>query len=1113
MPSVTMPAAVDSAPVRLDGGAPDREQHALDSLTGLPRTFKKRKTLPHPTREAYGNSSPNGTQASVPRQFDLEIDTSLLRSPVENRSTRSLDQQARRISSGPDLPPTPPAHSRTSSSTHSALPSSPTYVATPSNSTEAVEIRDARQAHAAPTTPTNQRSPPTPNLTPERTPPGPAERRPKPRPLLSERLSSKATADSRTESFRTAPENPCSSEDEDDGRSTLRPVIPSAKTSQTTVRQVNGGKSQTVGLGLGLESTTPDGNLTPRTQGEFVIFDGEWGANSEVEKEWDDNLERHVTVRKRRAIPHTNGKKPEVVEDVTVTPTNATKALRSLALQESPLVYPRRVVTDRPTSQRVASNSSSSTSMDRRRSSALSSRSTVSTVVEAILVGGTPQRSRTLRHVRKQFDLRDSGSEMSPSSSTTTTSLPRHDVRQDRPGADERARQTRVSTSTFNSLSSHKARREVIKSGAIPVVIIPDRLSSTKSTREPSLRSTSSRRSKRSQSLSSAPLSNTSKGRDVVPIFERPTRRTRTLSESDGSRAGDQRTIDFPPVVPTRSSSLSAPTSRNVSRSGSLTAESIKAHNALQMQQAQAAFQLAHKALQTSASREPAREPASERNHDLRSVPHPTVLPPVLYDLQRNSPRAEVIIHHAPSEASVHAKDMHDADGDRLNVDHHGDPFFGKRLSVQNTPFSQASVETTGTLQAEVSEATAVNIYPHQNKSILMVNHSSSHSSRPSDSSTLDHRPRVSKPVTPVDQAGGAEAEAPGPVTPPQPGFSLDEVDSPLRNPRAPPMPPAPPALPGPPEPPMIQFIPATPSGLTPAAEQEKQLGHGYEATEEKPKRGLSLLRMSLSRRRTSQHAPSASRTPGLLTRTFSLSRNLRKDTGDNLSDVSRGTSLRKYPTADDRPPEENKLHPFWRPASFDQDLSDDDSDDSDDRTYRYPRVDNRPVRQPRRSLSARMKRTFSILPLEDEYDEYAVDRQEGLDRRTIRRTPSGNLRVMKFRGSLESIRQQPPPDARPYTAPDQDGNGRRLRFWRSSSLSRARPKESLGAQPKTGILPTLGDKINIPRRLSERRREKRSNELRQIISGPREVRDGVGDVIRRHSYRETFTQTYPHEA
>lgn len=47
----------------------------------------------------------------------------------------------------------------------------------------------------------------------------------------------------------------------------------------------------------------------------------------------------------------------------------------------------------------------------------------------------------------------------------------------------------------------------------------------------------------------------------------------------------------------------------------------------------------------------------------------------------------------------------------------------------------------------------------------------------------------------------------------------------------------------------------------------------------------------------------------------------------------------------------------------------------------------------------------------------------------------------------------------------------------------------------------SLGDQIeeiqNLPRRLSDRRREKRSSELRQKISGPRDVRDGVEEMLR----------------
>ena len=63
----------------------------------------------------------------------------------------------------------------------------------------------------------------------------------------------------------------------------------------------------------------------------------------------------------------------------------------------------------------------------------------------------------------------------------------------------------------------------------------------------------------------------------------------------------------------------------------------------------------------------------------------------------------------------------------------------------------------------------------------------------------------------------------------------------------------------------------------------------------------------------------------------------------------------------------------------------------------------------------------------------------------------------------------------------------------------------------RSKFLPNLGSKIekyglhNLPRMISERQREKRSRELRDKISGPREVRDGVGDVIKKNPYRDIF--------
>ncbi|KAI1861421.1 uncharacterized protein JN550_010801 [Neoarthrinium moseri] len=1074
----------------------DSSSSTLDS-TG-PRALRKHKTLPHPR-----NSKPSATHGSrAPHGFGLAIDTKASWSESGSQVS-SAPSQARRAG-GPDLPPTPPAHSRTSSSSHSVLPSSPTCVGSPEQSVSSLS------ATRIPGTPPNQKSPPTPDVTPPQ-----QMRRPKgPRPLLSDRIPSKATtADSRTESFRTAREDPYSSDE--DKASMLRPTLHSGRTSRNTVRptDVRRKKPQGIGLGLGLES---DDNLTPRTKQEFFTFDGEWAggaSGSEVEQEWDENLFRNVTVRKRRPKPKMVAEETprdsatEVLEDVTVTPTNATKALRSIPLHDnqrrysSPKTVPDR---DRGKRQTSASTSEPPVNVDARRSSVMSSRSTVSTVVEAILVDATPPRRRTLRHVRKQPTLRDSAPRISPASSTAYSTGLEETARYPRPriGVDAGHTESFASSGTVNSLASRKARREVWKNGGVPVVVIPDRRASMKPAGTPSLRSTSSRRSQRSSSLSSIPLSNQSKVKDLAPYFERPSRRGRamSMSTSDGSLPGDQRTIDYPPIVPLRTSSLSAPTSRNNSRSNSrsnsranslagsrtnsLTAASLKLHNALQEQQAQ------------------------DQSPKI-TVEQASSIPDVEYIAAEDDHSDERQLQPAPSVESHKERDVRDH---RPLLDHNGDPFFGKRLTAHNTPFSIASVETNGTHSAaEVSEAMAVNIYPHQNRSVRMVDHTS----KAFDANALDREHSVGS-----DETGetikteriGTEFEKPSitatgpdgePVTPPQPQFSMDDVDSPLRNPRAPP------------EPPAIKFTPATPSGLTPAAEKMKMLGNYFEA--DAPERRPSLVKRALSLRRSS--ANGVPRSPGFLARTLSLSRNIRKDTAENPDmEVGEDAVRHQYPNIDDPPPDEDRLHPFWRPASSQFEPEDDedwvyDVQGSVDRDDHYSAGSSRPG-PPRRSLSSRMKRTFAILPITND-DHYMSAGNRAPDRRTIKRTPSGNLRVMRHRDSYSSMHwgrrssssnrhddDNDEAEGRPSTAPDVRP-GRRA--WGVEKRV-----DSQGRR----FFPGWQDKMeqygfqNLQRRLSEHRRQKRSDALRQKISGPREVRDGVGEVIKRNSYKGPSYQT-----
>lgn len=1047
-------------------------ENGLDGSPSSPRTFKTHKNLPHPRNGSVSGSvlSMSDSRRSSVGTARYVICESKLRedgSGLHVASLHTLRHQRRSISGG-DLPPTPPAHSRNSSSSHSVALSNLSPLQTPAQSSEDVKSK------ASPSTPPNQRSPPTPEVTPPQTEYRPKASQNSSRPLLPGRFPSRSTTasrtESRTESFRTALESPVPSDGEE-SRSTVRSPPLSARTSRNTIRLVKSGGNRPSNRAESSRHANseyqdePQG-LIPKGKVDFSSFDGEWASASEVEQEWDDNLARDVTVKRRRPTAHSKEQRHEFLDDRTVSPTNATRAQRAIPLQGRVLTYdssePRRSVT----APEAAATESPSHGHDRRLSG-MSSKSTASTVVEAILVETTPRRQKTLRHVRRVDALRDSVWQSSPQSSAPSLreSGPR---RRQLSHPRETTRESYASSSTVNSISSRKARREIWKAGAIPVVVVPDRHSSTRSTsQDRSLRSTSSQRSKRSNSNPTVPpLPQIPNQQDLTSYFDRPARRDRRTSEPDGSTPGDQRTMDFPPVVPRRTSSLSAPTSRNGSRSasitgsrrGSLTAESLRAHDSV------IAASSAH-----ASNREPSK-PASSRT--ATSVP-------------------AVTVNSAPSYDQLKPDVPHQEIEDRKHLTSEG--LLGSPMSTHATPFSQTSQETA----AEIAQALAISIMPHKNRSVVMVDHRPSESSDGERKSQAADRPGRPIITTTEFQEGTEE----GPVTPSQEQRDSlgDDMDSPLRNPRAPP------------EPPALRLIAATPSGLTPAEEKPRLLGNLYddekEDEREKSARGLEFVRRALGRRRHS-YGPSPARDvrPGFLTRTLSLSRNTRRDPVEEPEDED-GRAFYDEPLPDD-----SRLHPHWRPsyyAGYHDDMAVDsyEMDDDDERHMHYPPIDNRP-RPPKRSLSQRMKRTFAIMPLQD--DAYSNDTMP--ERRTIRRTPSGNLRVVKHRGSAGSLRNRQK-DSRPATAPEPPP--RRVFFprsYRSMNLVNNKIRNGVDAS-KTNAEPQhqnndhngLRRSWSLTRRLSEKRREKRSNELRQKISGPLNVRDGVNDIIRRGGPHEAY--------
>ncbi|KAI1826043.1 hypothetical protein F4861DRAFT_529998 [Xylaria intraflava] len=1003
-----------------------------------PRSFKKHKVLPRPRVEVVRGSSPASSDITA---GDLTTSNPSTEPATPPRRTQGFRDTG---VIGPDPPPTPPAQSRFSFGRHPNLASSTTPVGTP--------VQGAAAAGAVtptPGTPTLQKSPPTPDVTPPR-----VGRHSKGlRPTVADRIPSKGTTDSRTESFKTARESPGESEGD---KTTPRLFEFAARTPQTaTGRQIESKlrnqKDARLSAKLGLEDTP-----TPRTKQEFVIFDGEWASNSEVEQEWDDNLDRNVIVRKCRGHPRQDGR-TEVMEDVTVTPNNATKALRPVHLHE----HKHTTSSPRPLSLESASKgkprwpasiSELSMSTELKRSSGMSTKSTVSTVVEAILVDVPPQRQKTLRHVRKQTALRDSGSEFSPSSSTSNSVRQVNKTRRPIVPASPPVPRTSsmVSEDTVNSIASRKARRQVWKNGGIPVVVIPDRKESLKSasTRPPSLRSRDSRHSKRSNSQGSASRPTRHPAKGLSSSLDGPQRRGRSMSMTYGLLPNDQLTMDYPPIVPRRTSSLSAPTSRNTSRAGSragsLTAESLKAHNAL----------------------------LQERIKPQQAMVGPT------HPTETTSSQLDQKQQYPTLPAESHKNEI---SNQRPLVDHNGDPFFGKRLTAYNTPFSQASVETNGTHSAaDIAEAMAVNIYSHQNKSVLMVHHVSKPIGNANDghheNAAWTDSPAVTHKISGTSELSRSHSD--GPVTPRQPRFSVDNADSPLRNPRAPP------------EPPVINFIPATPSGLTSTSERDRMLGNFFEETRNRP----SPVRRAFSLRKNVGNT-GKSRRSGLLARTFSLSRAMRRNTRESFDpEKNESPILHRSLTTGESPRDESKLHPFWRPT-YTRDMDPDDHYSIDDRLA--PR---------RRSLGERMRRTFAILPIEDD-DHYTTADHHSPERRTIKRTPSGNLRVVPHRNDLNNMRRSllllREGGERPCTAPENsdrrfwgvekrvDDRGRRLFPGWQEKLEQYRPQ-------------------NLQRRISEHRRQKRTEALRQKISGPREVRDGVGEIIKRSSYNGPSYQSGP---
>ncbi|KAL9580005.1 MAG: hypothetical protein Q9203_006479 [Teloschistes exilis] len=392
------------------------------------------------------------------------------------------------------------------------------------------------------------------------------------------------------------------------------------------------------------------------------------------------------------------------------------------------------------------------------------------------------------------------------------------------------------------------------------------------------------------------------------------------------------------------------------------------------------------------------------------------------------------------------------------------------------TPFSLRSARssTPGTL--EVNEATAISIYPHTNKSILVVQHSPGGNLQEAEHSAII--------------ASNAKFAIPaGSVKPPVINQPRQLLDSALQNPRSPP------------QPPDFKIVPPTPANATDVSSPDR---HERPPLEHPPKRRFSTtIKRAFSTRRYSEAfvAP--------LARSFSLSRR---------NTVAGGSSNRRASTGIDLDRARN-LHPSWRPRSFwdakDGSGSDSDSDFGNDgylvgnslnmstegvKTFAPP--------PPKRmgSLSRRLgslripKRRNSIAMVPDNNntnhlrDEYYDRHSSDIQRTTPNRIPSLRHKTATFyrrssrvdNASYEFIQRSPP-------LPLLDQQQQQQRH-----LQDPHHRHMADASGHPPGMPRLGYQVQfvgfkgVVEKVKEKREEARREKVRERLKGSIDVLRGV---------------------
>ncbi|KAI9673587.1 MAG: hypothetical protein M1817_002223 [Caeruleum heppii] len=720
-------------------------------------------------------------------------------------------------------------------------------------------------------TPVNQQSPPTPDSTPPK--------------MKRRQLNVSPRTDphsSRTASFRTAREEQSSSEDLGLSRQARAAEVVdeiTPRASRADQRRV---------------SDNDDHTRHRPGQPHFQSFDGDWANKGDSDcqvREWKGNQTRNATVKEPlrkisplKILPH-ESRDRATPQDIT----NQSRPRRESRLRER--IQQRKSSFERSSTEMfahqiawpvVAHSASDSSLHDAEEVKRLSGMSGTSTIVEAYVVDDSPPaQQRHLRHTVKHGALREYGLAVSVTTMSRSQSLARVPQRRLR----------------------HKN----------PMVPTRDRNSMASASSPPSLQEGSSLKW---EGNSNAATLSASTNESIQPgYFDLPKRsQNRTFSETISRHRG--RRIKDPLVVPPRSSSLSAPTSRNPSRSTSLTSASLSSRRKVESTEAM----------------------------QIKVVPNASAtLPP-------------------SAAAATSTTTTTTIEDDRPRKQSNPSPGALRLLAAAapaTTPgsFSNQSFTSEG---LEVSEATAVSIYPHHNESLLVV----------------QQRSRPASELCPRQHA------VPLTLTRAQTQPLPNGDGSPLKNPREPP------------KPPVLAVIPPTPAVQSPTGEVQHNSRLHRSATEKGTRSTtggggtVSFVRRALSTHVHSRHHDKnrQSRQPHDHHQHRQHHHRRHPEAFTSLAPFARFTTA-----GQDRPrvtgmspaeinvissaPRDSKLSPFWFPRGFWDDLELEDEDVEEEFLERGrsellegPRVGEKTVSAPLQSfVDARVEeRTWSSKARDD---------------------------------------------------------------------------------------------------------------------------------------------------